>query len=103
MVREGMVMMSGRELRRVHVIRQAMEQRITQVKASGLLQPTTRHVRRLMERVRGEGDRGLVHRGRGQPSNRRIAAPVKAKVLRLYAKRYGDFGPTLAAELRCGS
>ncbi len=52
---------------------------------------------------RPEGDQGLVHRGRGQPSNRRIAAPVKAKVLRLYAKRYGDFGPTLAAELSCGS
>ena len=98
MVGEGMVMMSGRELRRVHVIRQAVEKRITQVKASVLLQLTTRHVRRLMERVRGEGDRGLVHRGRGQPSNRRMAEPIKAKILRLYAQRYGDFGPTLAAE-----
>ncbi len=98
MVGEGRVIMSGQELRRVHVIRQAMEKRITQVKASGLLKLTTRHVRRLMERVRGEGDRGLVHRGRGQPSNRRIAEPIKAKILRLSAQRYGDFGPTLAAE-----
>ncbi|MEE8606868.1 MAG: hypothetical protein V3S55_04645 [Nitrospiraceae bacterium] len=65
MVGEGRVIMSGQELRRVHVIRQAMEKRITQVKASGLLKLTTRRVRRLMERVRGEGDRGLVHRGRG--------------------------------------
>src|SRR5207249_1402632 len=30
--------------------------------------------------------------------NRRIAERVKATVLRLYAQRYGDFGPTLAAE-----
>ena len=93
-----MVMMSGKELRRVHVIRQAMEKHMTQVKAGVLLGLTTRQVQRLLDRVRREGDRGLVHRGRGNPSNRRIAEPVKAKALRLYAKRYGDFGPTLAAE-----
>ncbi|MGH7410611.1 MAG: ISNCY family transposase, partial [Candidatus Methylomirabilis sp.] len=53
---------------------------------------------RLIQRVRREGDRGIAHRGRGKPSNRRIAEGVKAKVLQLYEKRYGDFGPTLAAE-----
>ena len=37
MVGEDRVMMSGKELRRVHVIRQAMEKRITQVKAGALL------------------------------------------------------------------
>src|SRR5579863_195062 len=98
MVGEDRVMMSGKELRRVHVIRQAVERKITQVKAGALLGLTTRHVRRLMERVRREGDQGLVHRGRGQPSNRRMAEPIKAKILRLYTTRYGDFGPTLAAE-----
>ncbi|MGH7207972.1 MAG: ISNCY family transposase [Nitrospiraceae bacterium] len=98
MVGEDRVMMSVKELRRVHVIRQAMEKKITQVKAGALVGLTARHVRRLIQRVRREGDRGLVHRGRGQPSNRRIAEGVKAKVLKLYEKRYGDFGPTLAAE-----
>ncbi len=98
MVGEDMVTMSIKELRRLHVIRKVMEKAITQVKAVGLLGLTVRHVRRLVQRVRREGDRGLVHRGRGQPSNRRIAEPVKAKVLRLYEKRYGDFGPTMAAE-----
>lgn len=98
MVGEDRVIMSGKELRRVHVLRQAMDKRITQVKASGLLQLTPRQVRRLMARVRREGDAGLAHRGRGRPSNRRMAEPLKAKILRLYAQRYGDFGPTLAAE-----
>jgi hypothetical protein len=55
-------------------------------------------VRRLVRRVEQEGAQGLVHRGRGQPSNRRIPATVKATGLKLYATRYGDFGPTLAAE-----
>jgi len=98
MVGEDRVMMSGKELRRLHVVRQAMEQHLTQVQAGTLLGLTDRHVRRLIQRVRQEGDRGLVHRGRGQPSNRRMAEPIKAKILRLYAQRYGDFGPTLAAE-----
>ena len=98
MVGEDRVMMSVKELRRVHVIRHAMEQKMTQVKAGALLGLTTRQVRRLIERVEQEGDKGLAHRGRGKPSNRKIPEQVKAKVLTLYAQRYGDFGPTLAAE-----
>lgn len=98
MVREDRVIMSVKELRRVSVIRQTMEKTLTQVKAGTLLGLTTRHIRRLIERVEQEGDQGLAHRGRGMPSNRRLPAKVKAKALRLYAQRYGDFGPTLAAE-----
>ena len=98
MVREDRVIMSVKELRRVSVIRQTREKQLTQVKAGALLGLTPRHIRRLMERVAQAGDQGLAHRGRGKPSNRRIPEPVKAKALRLYAQRYGDFGPTLAME-----
>jgi hypothetical protein len=98
MVGEDRVTMSVKELKRVHVIRQVMEKAMTQVKAGTVLGLTVRHIRRLVQRVRREGDLGLVHRGRGQPSNRRMAEPIKAKILRLYAQRYGDFGPTVAAE-----
>jgi MarR-like DNA-binding transcriptional regulator SgrR of sgrS sRNA len=79
------------------VIRQTMEKQLTQVKAGTLLGLTTRHIRRLIARVE-EGDQWLAHRGRGKPSNRRIPETIKVKTLRLYAQRYGDFGPTLAAE-----
>lgn len=98
MVGEDRVIMSMKELRRVPVIRQAMEKKLTQVEAGTLLGLTPRHVRRLLQRVRQEGDQGLAHRGRGKPSNRRIAEKVKAKALELYETRYGDFGPALAAE-----
>jgi transposase len=98
MVGEDKVIMRVKELRRVHVIRHAMEKKLTQEQAGALVGLTARHVRRLIQRVRQEGDRGLVHRGRGKPSNRRLAAPLKATVLKVYEQRYGDFGPTLAAE-----
>jgi hypothetical protein len=98
MVREDRVIMSVKELRRMHVIRQTMEHTVTQVQAGTLLGLTPRHIRRLIARVAQAGDQGLAHRGRGKPSNRRLPEPVKARVLRLYAQRYRDFGPTLAAE-----
>jgi hypothetical protein len=98
MVREDRVIMSVKELRRVSVIRQTMEKKLTQVKAGTLLGLTPRHIRRLIERVAQAGDQGLAHRGRGKPSNRQIPEQVKTKALKLYEKQYGDFGPTLAAE-----
>ena len=98
MVREDRVIMRVKELRRVSVIRQTREQKLTPVKAGTLLGLTPRHIRRLIERVAQAGDQGLAHRGRGKPSNRQIPEQVKTKALKLYEKQYGDFGPTLAAE-----
>jgi transposase len=98
MVREETVQMSVQELKRVHVIRQAMNKALRQREAGEVLGLTARQVRRLIQRVRAEGDAGLVHRNRGTPSNRRYRPALKARVLRLYAKHYRDFGPTLAAE-----
>ena len=39
-----------------------------------------------------------VHRLRGRVSNRGVDPGKKARVLELYRKKYGDFGPTLACE-----
>lgn len=98
MVREDRIVMSGREFRRVHVIRQVVEQQLTQQQASEALGVTTRQIRRLSHRLQAEGESGLAHRSRGQPSNRRKPAAFKQQVLQLYARHYGDFGPTLAVE-----
>lgn len=98
MVGEDSVTMSAKELRRVHVLRQVRDKRLTQREASTLVGVTERQIRRLLRRVEQEGDQGLVHRGRGKPSNRRIPEKRKAKILKLYEERYGDFGPTLAVE-----
>ena len=87
MVGEDRVMMSVKDLRRVHVIRQTMEKRLTQVKAGTVLGLTTRHIRRLIERVKQAGDQGLAHQGRGKPSNRRVPDMVKTTALTLYEKQ----------------
>jgi len=98
MVREDTVVMSVKELRRLHVIHQVIERTITQAEAGGLLGLTERQIRRIVKRVRELGDGGLVHQSRGKPSNRAIEGRVKARVLKVYGTTYADFGPTLAAE-----
>jgi hypothetical protein len=49
-------------------------------------------------RIREEGDRGIIHRLRGKPSNRALPEGVKDKVLQLFKDKYPDFGPMLASE-----
>ena len=56
------------------------------------------HLRRLLRRVRVDGDRGVVHRLRGRPSNRKIPAALQGRILAQARRRYADFGPTLASE-----
>lgn len=94
----GVIPMTAREARRVYVIEQVLARRIRQRPAAELLGCSVRQVKRLVHRVRAEGPRGLVHRLRGRPSNRRYPAALQQRVLALYQGRYADFGPTLACE-----
>jgi hypothetical protein len=91
-------MMSQRELKRLHVIRKAIERRIKQKEAAGLLEVSQRHMRRLVKRVREESDRGIIHRSRGKASHNAIPQAVKQKALSLCKSTYRGFNPTLAAE-----
>jgi len=86
------------ELKRLHVIRRVLERVIKQVEAAEILSLSGRQIRRIVKRIRSEGDRGAVHKSRGRPSNRRIPHKIKDRVIRLYRAQYKDFGPTLASE-----
>lgn len=50
-----------------------------------------RQVRRLKRRVREEGPKGVIHRSRGRPSNRRTRESIRRKVLDLYRDKYEHF------------
>ena len=63
---------------------------------------TYRQAKRVWRRYRVEGDAGLVHRSRGRPSPRSKPSELRQRVLARYEERYGDFGPTLAAEYLAG-
>ena len=92
------ISMSQRERHRLEAFARVGRGEITLVKASELLGLSYRQTKRCFGRYRQEGDQGLVHRLRGQPSNRQANARQKRRVLAVYEKKYADYGPTLAAE-----
>jgi transposase len=93
------VTMSRKEQLRWEVLAQVKARRIRLSKAATLLRVSYRQVLRIHARYRTRGGAGLVHGLRGRPSNHRVQATLKARVLHLYQQQYGDFGPTLAAEM----
>lgn len=90
--------MSRRERDVLKVMAPVLEGQRTQVEAARLLRRSVRQVRRVQRRLEAEGDTGVIHRARGKPSNRRIDAALRQRVLAAYRQDYPDFGPTLAAE-----
>lgn len=90
--------MSLRERRRLEIMARVREGQISVVKAGELMKVGYRQAKRIWARYRDEGDRGLVHRLRGQASPRRKPEVFRQRVLELYRTRYEGFGPTLAME-----
>ena len=95
----GWITMSERELQRVEVLGDVLSGRRGVGSAASVLGLSERQVWRLLARYKAGGGGALVHRGRGRPSNRRLGDEVRERALELVRSRYGDFGPTLAAEM----
>lgn len=95
---EARLVMTREEARRLMVVQQVLDRKMRQRQAAELLALSVRQVRRWVQRVRGSGPPGIVHRLRGHPSNRRAPPALKQQVLRRYQARYAGFGPTLASE-----
>jgi transposase len=97
---ERHLLMSHKELERKRVMEHVLEGRITLKQASDLLQVSYRQAVRIGKRFKKQGAKGLVHRSRGRPSNRRRPEALRRKVLKRYEDRYRQFelGPTLLAE-----
>ncbi len=98
MAGKDILIMSRKEARRLHVIRKVLDGEIKQVNAAEMLSMSARQIRRIVERIRDEGEEGVIHKLRGAESNHKTADKVKDKIFRLYRKKYEGFGPTLAAE-----
>jgi transposase len=92
------ISMSVDERRRLEVLSRVRSGELRVVDASKLLSLSYRQALRVWQRYQQEGDAGLVHKGRGRPSNRQPTIGLQEQVLSLYREHYHDYGPTLAAE-----
>jgi len=95
---KGHLRMSLKERERKSVFDQVVKEGLKLMEAAGALGLSYRQCKRSYKRYREEGDKGLVHRRRGQASNRRKPAGLKEAALSYYAQHLEEFGPTLAAE-----
>lgn len=93
------ILLSGEERDRLQVLQAAKKGQITQRQAAAELKLSRRWVKKLIRRLRKQGDRGVLHGLKGRPSNRRIAAEVERKAVKLIREHYRDYGPTQAAEM----
>jgi transposase len=98
-VEDEQLLMRQRDRDRLVVLRRAGKGEITQAEAARELGVTLRHVKRLVKRLRVEGDKSVIHGLRGKASPRRIAPEIRERAVALLSEPvYAGFGPTLASE-----
>lgn len=95
---KGHLLMSTKERERKVILEGVRAGTMTLEEARIALALSRRQVTRIYARFCAEGDAGLLHGGRGKPSNRRKPDAFRKQVMERYAHTYTGFGPTLAAE-----
>lgn len=98
-MQEEPLLLNTRDRDRLKVLHELAAGHITQAQAARQLRLSVRQVRRLADRVRRKGDAGVVHSLRGGTSNRKLAAKLQLRAVKLLsAPECRDFGPTFASE-----
>lgn len=92
------ITMSLPEVKKYDIIKKVISKELNGSQAAGLLNLTTRHIRRLKKKVDQDGIKALIHGSRGKPGNRRLPDKERERIAGLIKQKYPDFGPTLAAE-----
>jgi transposase len=90
--------MSRKEVPRAGLLKMVLAGKATNAQGAAALRVSPRHVQRLKGRFQAEGAPGLLHRGRGRPSTRRLAATITAQIDTLLQTRYKDFNDCHATE-----
>jgi hypothetical protein len=96
---KGALTLSTKEIDRLMLISQIEQEKISVLEASGLMELSQRQVYRILKRVKVEGTKGIIHKLRGIKSNRGYPKELKEEIIKIYKKRYSDYGPTLFSEM----
>jgi transposase len=85
------ILMSQRQLQRLAVMGLVEAGKITLKEGAEKIGMSYRQTKRIRKKVQEKGARGLIHGNTGKPSNHRMKEGIKAKVLELSRKLYGEF------------
>src|SRR3990167_11241659 len=94
----GLLLMNQKEIDRHDVIKQTCQGLLKQSLAAKRLGLGVRQVRRLCKAYRRDQTQGLIHKGRGRVSNRKIKDEIQSEIKQLAGTIYAGFGPTFMAE-----
>ena len=93
------IAMSQEERDRLEWLKRAGDSKMTQREAAERMGVSERWVRKMLRRMKEQGDAVVVHGLRGRSSNRKLPAKTKqAALVVLSEPDWHDFGPTFAAE-----
>jgi transposase len=91
--------MSQEERDKLEWLKRASDRLISQREAARNIGVSDRWVRKLLKRMKKQGDAVAVHGLRGRASNRKIAAQTQQRTIELLKQPdWHDFGPTFASE-----
>ena len=91
--------MSQEERDRLEWLKRARDKVVSQRKAAEQMEVSDRWVRKLLRKMKEQGDAVVVHGLRGRASNHKIAAEVQARAVEILKQpEWHDFGPTFASE-----
>lgn len=91
--------MTKEERDRLVVLKETKKGLITQKKAAAELEVSERQIRRMLRRLKAEGDKAVIHGLKRKVSNRRLKAPVRKRAMEVMSDpRCHDFGPTYARD-----
>jgi transposase-like protein len=92
------IAMSAKERQRMKLMARVTGCVLKLSTAAEIMQVCYRQAKRILRRYHQEGDAGLVHKGRGQRSNRMRPVSERQRAVTLYTQQYAGFGPLLASE-----
>jgi transposase len=85
------VTLSMNEIKRLYVVQQMADGKLTGRQAAERLGLSLRQVRRLIAKYREQGAPGLVHGNRGRPAHNRVDEAVRVRIEELMAEEYKDY------------
>lgn len=97
----GDIIMSRKEISRLEAMVWLKEKNKSQKEVAALLKLSIRQTKRLWQRYRMYGPKGLISKHRGRPSNNMLPKELRGNVLFLIKNKYVDFGPTFLQEKLC--
>jgi hypothetical protein len=98
MAEKDIFIMTQKDLRRIHILRQVIEKQLPRKEAARILGLCKKQIGRVIKRIKEEGDQGICHRSRGRASTRSKPQVMKERALLLYQEKYSGDGPTFVSE-----